>query len=263
MATKINELLKSALAANTLAGKASHDAYKLTGAAFALDVILAIEHGNVAGLNDLYAKLHPTMADSMRRYGIPKVMDSFGVGGVRKSDDESVWETRPVSIFEFTSTPSKDFPGRHFTIASTQPDSKYNDPSKKFDGRVGGPKLIADLKATKKAILAAGEEVIATLDWLTISQLNRIVMPTEALLISKGTAAITFGAKAGFMSADDVSKAGTAFGLKADTIASLREIAIAAGNANREARKADSKEPADSKRDGKPVKSSVGEGAQA
>lgn len=260
-------MLKRSLAANVVAGKASHESMTSMANAFAIGVMLAVQFGNVIGLNDLYAKLHAKDKDGMRRYGIAKLADNFhGEGnGERMVDDASKWKVRPLNVFEFRSTPPAKSPGVHFTIAGLDADSKYH------DVETYGVGAVKKLKAMKKALLDAGEDGIRAMEWVNTDEVNRVILPSNELFTKRLTDAITYGAKNGFLSPNDAEKIGRAANLEAKKLTTIRDLAVAAQNAARDAKDSEEADkggvsvdpaPQTSKRD-KPVKSSVGNPASA
>lgn len=228
-------MLSRSLAANIVAGKASHESMTAMANAFAIGVILAVQFGNVVGINDLYAKLHAKDKDGMRRYGIAKLADNFhGEGnGVRMVGDDSKWAVRPLNVFEFRSTPSPKTPGVHFTIAGLDADSKYHDIEKY------GKDAVKKLKAMKKALLEAGEDGIKAMPWVTTDEVNRVVMPTEALYSKRLTDALLYGAKHGYLSANAAAAATKALSLDSKIATTIQNLATTAQNAAREAAKAE------------------------
>lgn len=143
-------------------------------------------------LNYLFANLEPIDQTGMRIYFANRLIDLFGVGGVRKPDDETKWLIRPHSFFTITLNPPATADGKdengtpiHFNfVPFKDKDAKGDNPSKnrpawlKNLAPVDAERAIANMKAMRKNCVDAGVDGL-TFEWLKRDDAERIQGPAD------------------------------------------------------------------------------------
>lgn len=144
-------------------------------------------------MNFLYSKASPTDQTAIRVFFCNRIIDLFGIGGVRDPEDQAKWLVRPQPFFFAAARPDSkliDANGnpKHFGLVNTvDKDENGTDPTKNRPAWLkkladADPKqaeiAIANLKAFRKAVTDAGPEKLV-FDWITRDQASRIEGPAD------------------------------------------------------------------------------------
>ena len=178
-------------------------------------------HGHKEFINDLYRKLAtevPAMADSLRRFYAPEVINKFGKGGILNpldpNDPENrTWAKRPDAFFTFSGRDAGDGkPG--FSLVDVKSNTDLT------------PQQIANIKAARKAI-RDGEESALNFQWKSPERERREAEAMDESGAAKAVASLlrrlASNAATNHYSMDDIRKIGAAAKLGADAIGKALE----------------------------------------
>lgn len=129
-------------------------------------------HGRPEFINDLYRKLAeevPALAEGLRVMYANRIVDEFGVGGVRKTDDPKIWAKRPTAFFTFRSKIKADGDKPGFVLVPVK--GKWADDNLTED-------QVKHIKAARKAIRDAGEDAL-NMPWKTADKERRDVQALD------------------------------------------------------------------------------------
>jgi hypothetical protein len=129
--------------------KASKDSFPAIRRGFAAAIFYMVETGRPSLMNKLFVGMERKDSLGMVSLAMRRVLDVYAADGKRDENDASKWIVRPTPIWEFRANPSKETPGEHFRMVHIKDGTKLN------------AAQVKAVKATKRAILAAGEDALA------------------------------------------------------------------------------------------------------